>query len=148
MPGYKVHLAAGLVLATLSSMLISEHGLHLAGTRLAMFVLFAMVGSLAPDLDHHKSKAHRLLGKAALVIIPISMILLLKGVYTMDALWLLGAVLFLLSIPLIFKHRGLWHFPLGLLLAIPLYLYLGSYGLPSAAGYLLGYISHLILDLI
>ncbi len=145
MPGYRTHLLTSLTLATVSAPLTSKY-LRLDPLNFLLFILLAGIGSLAPDLDHPKSKAHRFIMKLALIVVPISAVLILEGICPVDNVLVPCFILALISIPNLFKHRGLWHFPLGLLLAVPLYFFLETGGLAASAGYTLGYISHLFLD--
>jgi hypothetical protein len=144
MPGYKSHLVGGLC----------AYGMALYAVQLFVsftvpaaleWLLFALTGSLFPDVDT-KSKGQKLF---YLLMFCVFCLMLLRG-----QLEMIGALSFLLLIPIIVPHRGLFH-RLSFIIAFALVLVVWcviSTTIPcrvllfDAFFFIVGAFSHLVLD--
>jgi len=125
---------------------------------LALFVVFAALGSLLPDIDHKDSKITRIVHSVSLII-ALGAALIFGGTLAEKAV-LFGILFIVVGIAMwffrfIFPHRGFVHsltFGVGVsaVLAIVLYIFGEGVGITEAfvifVGTLAGYESHLICD--
>jgi hypothetical protein len=145
MPGYRVHLAGGLVLYGITIYLLRSFcgSIFVA----AEWLVFALVGSLFPDLDT-KSKGQGYLYQILLIAL---IILAIQRKFLVMAFLSIAAV-----IPIIASHRGLFHslaFIVGfatvvaliVLFYAPEYRYVVMF---DAIFFIVGAFSHLSLDII
>lgn len=114
-------------------------------------ILFVCFGSLAPDLDHPKSKIHRLMVKLAIITILFSVIAIAIGINARRLLMIAIVLTFLSMVSLFSEHRGAWHSWIGLLAgSLIIYSFSNVMGVGGdilfVTGYVIGYLSHLILD--
>jgi len=143
MPGYRTHLVGGVAAYGLTLFLLRSYcgSVFLA----AEWLLFALAGSLFPDVDT-KSKGRKILYK----ILFIAMIILaLQRKFVPMAI-----IGFFSIVPLVVRHRGLFHkwwFVIGLpsVVAIGIGLYAPAYArivVFDAIFFIVGAASHLLLD--
>jgi hypothetical protein len=97
MPGYKAHLAGGFVAFLIVLLLFVTYA---SGGRVIEWLICALLGSLFPDIDT-KSKGQRIWYQ--LLVIVYVILLILRRWTTMII------VSFLAIIPMLVKHRGLFH---------------------------------------
>lgn len=143
MPNYNKHLIGGL-LAFIPTALFFGTINTTESTKYTQWLFFCLVGSLFPDID---TKSHIQKWFYTLAFLTICF-LYLSG-YKISIAWTL------LVIPLIVRHRGLFHSPrFLLLLSIALVVVTQLKGLQSyydfwtsSLFFLIGAYSHLILDL-
>ncbi len=146
MPGYKGHLAGGLLVGGILLVLALAFGLYADDSlMLSLLVVFCLAGALFPDIDT-SSVGQRLLYLALLVA---DIWLIAKGEFKWAAY--LGAVA---MIPVLSPHRG-WTHELWAAIVVPLPILLVPWMfmdktleqcLPLALAFSAGYISHLLLD--
>lgn len=110
MPGYKGHLAGGFIVYGALIFLICHYWMQPSLITAAEWLLFLLAGSLFPDVDV-KSKGQHLVYA---VLFAVLSILLLHGCYKIVAIVGVASLL-----PMLVKHRGLFHNPL-FLIALPL----------------------------
>ena len=143
MPGFRGHLAGGTV-----TYLAILHSMNLSAMTPAVIIsgfVFCLIGSLFPDVDI-KSKGQSLFYKIALVVLCCF-------------LWYERTDLFiglslLATVPLLVKHRGLFHQLWFLIfISISTGLVIGSFhaqfsvwAMKNALFFLAGAISHIVLD--
>jgi len=145
MPGYRTHLMGGVLAYGFTLWLLKDscNSLLLA----AQWLLFALAGALFPDVDT-KSKGQKMLYQILFIIL---VILALERKF-----FAMGVISILSLIPLIVRHRGLFHnfwFVLGLPAVVALLLswYAPTHTrliLLSAVFFTVGGISHLFLDFV
>jgi membrane-bound metal-dependent hydrolase YbcI (DUF457 family) len=99
MPGYKAHLVGGVAVYGLALYLLSSHVQPTAITAIE-WLFFALAGSLFPDIDV-KSKGQKYSYSALLIVL---IILVGRGYFEVAAI-----VGILSMIPMIVRHRGLFH---------------------------------------
>lgn len=143
MPGYKGHLVGGVAIYGLG--LYALQSFNPTYATMAEWLLFALAGSLFPDIDI-KSKGQKVFYRFLLIIFGI---LLLQGRFQLFIL-----ISILSVVPMIVRHRGLFHklwfvilFP-GLVTLV-LSAYFPAYAtilLYDASFFIAGAISHLWLD--
>lgn len=98
MPGYKGHLAGGVI--TFFLVLLSISHLHAPFCKLIEWLIFALVGSLFPDIDT-KSKGQKLF---YWLLFPLFACLFICQLY--NQLFVLSCISLL---PMMVRHRGLFH---------------------------------------
>jgi len=145
MPNWKTHSKIGF-LSSILAIMVTHYYLELKITSLDSIniLLFGIVGSLAPDLDTETSKLSRSVRGLFLLILTVTITSGFLGEPLKETGMFLTIFGFLCSIPLFFKHRGLWHNFLGILSPVVVLVKKGR--TISAVGYLFGYVSHLIAD--
>ncbi len=175
MAGYKTHLMGGLVFYFMVIVFIIlqltgriEVGLSESLTSflhqivpndpqtLIYSLISLLFGSLAPDLDSHASKIRSVVTSLSIFLLFMVVVLPLFGIEAISidekVLAFTVIVLVFAIIPRFFSHRGAWHWFLGLVVGIwSILLISDQYGVaftPTAAAYIIGYSSHLILDII
>ena len=124
----KTHIVGGLALATAATSLAGlyqPHSVKEAATWTAMFLVPAVAGSLAPDIDHGNSKASN-----------VNLFTKLLSIF----------------LRITCGHRGVIHSPVFMAIAgMALYLVLTALDSPHAmeitAGFVTGYFSHLVIDM-
>jgi len=145
MPGYRAHLVGGVVAygITLSLLVSYCSSVFLA----AEWLLFALAGSLFPDVDT-KSKGQKLLYQILFIILIV---------LALQRKFFPAAVISILAIiPLVVRHRGLFHrfwfvVCLPLLAAAAIGFYAPQYArivIFDAIFFIAGAISHLFLDFV
>ena len=145
MPGYRAHLVGGAAAYGLTLLLLRSS--HISVFLATEWLLFALIGSLFPDIDT-KSKGQNILYKLLFVIM---IVLALQRKFIP-----MSIVGFFAIIPIVVKHRGLFHrfwFVIGLPLgaAALISLYAPAYSkiiLFDALFFIMGAISHLFLDFV
>ena len=142
MPSYEKHLAGGFATFIPLAFLLKQPTTNFSD--LTMWLFFCLIGSLFPDIDT-KSHIQKWIYAFALILIVIF--------YFLNRA--LSPLFLLLALPLLVRHRGLFHNPrfllaLAIFIAILLKLNLLKIGQNYwilALFFLLGAYSHLILDL-
>jgi len=144
MPGYKGHVAGGLVAYALVMYLLS--GLNPSSCTALEWLMFTLAGSLFPDIDI-KSKGQKWF--YWLIFVCFVMLLVCKR-YALLAVLGIGAL-----IPMMVRHRGIFH-QLWFVLAVPCAVTLGvaiwapaytQIAVLDALFFTAGAVSHLWLDL-
>lgn len=145
MPGYRAHLVGGIALFGITIYLLRSFcGSVFVG---AEWLIFALVGSLFPDLDT-KSKGQGIFYKILLIAL---IILAIQRKFLIMAFLGVAAV-----IPIVARHRGLFHslafiivfagsVGLTVLFYAPEYKYVVMF---DAIFFIVGAISHLFLDFV
>lgn len=143
MPGYRIHLFAAVVVAASFIYLLRSYA---SSVEMISWIVFALAGALFPDVDT-TSKGQKWFYS---LILPTLLLLLLLKRFT--SFIMLALMVFA---PLVVNHRGLFHRlwfvvlpPLGI--AISIAWHFPSYAKDAffaASFFILGIISHLVLDL-
>jgi len=143
MPGYRAHLVGGLAVYGITIYLLRSY----CGSAFiaAEWLLFALAGSLFPDIDT-KSKGQMFLYQILLIIL---IVLAIQRKFLIMAFLSIAAV-----IPIIARHRGLFHQPwfvvgLPAITALAIALYAPAYKkviMFDAIFFILGALSHLVMD--
>lgn len=144
MPSYRGHVAAGCIVYAGAGMCMYSCSPHGAQFWAELF-LFTLIGSLFPDVDT-KSKGQQLTYALSFLLI----IMLIAHNYVITAI----GISLLCFIPLIGKHRGVFHDPLFLLGGISCALIILLHNFPHAKTRVLydtlffsiGVVSHIMLD--
>lgn len=100
MPGYKVHILGGAITCVGIVALLSQYSVQPAPLVFAQWFAATILGSLFPDVDI-KSKGQGIFYKVMLVC--LFLLLLEKQVY------LFVIMSFLALVPVLVRHRGLFH---------------------------------------
>jgi len=145
MPGYKGHLTGGLAVYALAVYGVSFF-VNPSWIMLIEWCACTLSGSLFPDIDT-KSKGQKLFYS---IMTAIMMLLLVRGCYDVMA-----GLAMLLLVPILSRHRGLFHKPwfivsfvcavaYGASLCVPLYAHMFYY---DALFFITGALSHVWLDI-
>ena len=146
MPGYRGHLAGGLILGAGALAGLIWFGVYLPDIKMALLLVsLVLLGALFPDVDTD-SKGQNLF-YAVLVVVDLA--LLIQEEYKWAAI--LG---FCALLPAVGHHRGWTHTWWAMLLVplpmiiVPVWLYQTAWQhlLPFYGATVLGYFSHLLLD--
>lgn len=144
MPNYKGHIAGGFVFYALALILCAFY--YVPPFKIAMWLLCTIAGALFPDIDI-KSKGQQFFYKV--VLLTVSCCVLYKSYFS--ALFLC----FFAFLPLMVKHRGIFHHLWFLVALVSLVCEVLCYTFPiyqdmiiaNSIFFLLGIVSHLWLDL-
>ena len=108
MPSYRGHVAAGCCVYV-GTFFVARDAMHCLPVHWVELLIFTIIGSLFPDVDT-KSKGQQLVYALSFLLI----ILLIAQSYTLAAL----AISLCCFLPLLGKHRGIFHDPLFLMCGI------------------------------
>ena len=175
MAGYKGHLTGGLVLyfVVIAYILLWSTGrievslpesltpflrqIVPSDPQTLIYSLISLIfGSLAPDLDSHASKIRGGVTTLAVLLLFVVIVLPLLGIeiVSMDEKVLAFTLIVLIFAiaPRFFSHRSVWHWFLGLIVGIWGILLISNHYstpfIPLVSAYMIGYFSHLFLDLL
>ncbi len=173
MAGYRAHIIGGIALySTIIALALMEFTgkieLNMPGQLTSLLrsvvpndsntfiysLITLIFGSLAPDLDHHASKIRGIVTSIALILLLSLFVLPMVGLEVIGASRPLVVftvfILILAFIPRLFSHRSAWHWILGLIVGVwGIQIVIEQFGLtsgPLIVAYVIGYISHLLLD--
>lgn len=144
MPGYKGHIA-GAVVAFSLMLLVVTHYYQVSFLTSLQWFLITVAGALFPDVDI-KSKGQGIFYRILFLIL---LFLYIRGQ------WRLGAALGVIGmIPLLVRHRGLFHKPLFIIVLAGGLVFFGSSWWPcytalftfNACFFITGALSHIFLD--
>ena len=153
MANFKTHLLGGLASYTLSTYLFWNQGnketiVYIAGA--------SIIGSLFPDIDSDTSKTIRYFfyGLIALALLLTANSLYINGVDLKKSAFVLFVIPFLIlylikpAFTKMTSHRGIYHtIPMGLVISIStMYLPFTSYKFIISSSFMLGFLTHLLLD--
>jgi len=143
MPGYRAHLVGGMAVYGITLYMLRSY----CGSAFvaAEWMLFALAGSLFPDIDT-KSKGQKFLYQILLVIL---IILAIQRKFVLMAILSVTAM-----VPIIARHRGIFHrwwFVIGLPLVVALIIAISAPHytkiiLFDVIFFIVGGVSHLVMD--